>query len=82
MPTLASKLIPRSKDFKSSAQAMQAQVDDLHARLADIAQGGGPAARDKHLARGKLLPRERVEMLLDPDTPLFGNWVVGRVEYV
>ena len=69
MPTLSSKLIPRSKDFKASAQAMQAQVEDLHKRLADIAQGGGEAARQKHLARGKLLPRERVEMLLDPDTP-------------
>ena len=69
MPTLSSKLVPRSKDFKASAQAMQAQLDDLHARLTQIAQGGGEAARQKHLARGKLLPRERVEMLLDPDTP-------------
>ena len=69
MPTLSSKLVPRSKDFKASAQAMQAQLDDLHARLAQIAQGGGEAARQKHLSRGKLLPRERVEMLLDPDTP-------------
>ena len=69
MPTLSSKLIPRGKDFKASSQAMQTQVEDLHARLADIAQGGGESARQKHLARGKLLPRERVEMLLDPDTP-------------
>ncbi|MFT3664224.1 carboxyl transferase domain-containing protein [Piscinibacter sp.] len=69
MPVLASQLSPRSEDFKANAAAMRALVDDLNARLARIAQGGGEAARAKHVARGKLLPRERVEMLLDPDTP-------------
>ncbi len=69
MPQLASRLSPRSDDFKANAAAMRALVDDLNARLAQIAQGGGEAARAKHLARGKLLPRDRVEMLLDPDTP-------------
>jgi 3-methylcrotonyl-CoA carboxylase beta subunit len=69
MPTLASKLNPRSEEFKSNAQAMQALVADLNAQLERMAQGGGEAARAKHLARGKLLPRERVERLLDPDTP-------------
>ena len=46
-----------------------AWVDDLNARLAQVAQGGGEGPRTKHLARGKLLPRDRVEMLLDPGTP-------------
>ncbi|MCW7537238.1 methylcrotonoyl-CoA carboxylase [Aquabacterium sp. A7-Y] len=69
MPVLESKLSPRSEDFKANAAAMQALVADLNARLATIAQGGGEAARAKHLARGKLLPRDRVEMLLDPGTP-------------
>ena len=69
MPAITSKLAPRSDDFKANAAAMRALVDDLDARLAQIAQGGGDAARSKHVARGKLLPRERVEMLLDPDTP-------------
>ncbi|WP_298835294.1 carboxyl transferase domain-containing protein [uncultured Piscinibacter sp.] len=69
MPVLASNLSPRSEDFKANAAAMRALVDDLNAKLAQIAQGGGEAARAKHVARGKLLPRERVEMLLDPDTP-------------
>jgi len=69
MPAITSKLAPRSDDFKANAAAMRALVDDLDARLAQIAQGGGDAARAKHVARGKLLPRERVEMLLDPDTP-------------
>ncbi|MFT3953565.1 MAG: carboxyl transferase domain-containing protein [Piscinibacter sp.] len=69
MPVLASNLSPRGEDFKANAAAMRALVDDLNAKLAQIAQGGGEAARAKHTARGKLLPRERVEMLLDPDTP-------------
>ena len=69
MPVLASKLNPRTEDFKINAQALRALVDDLTAKLAQVVHGGGDAARAKHLARGKLLPRERVEMLLDPDTP-------------
>ncbi|NDY90234.1 carboxyl transferase domain-containing protein [Ideonella livida] len=69
MAPLPSKLNARSADAQANAAAMQALVDDLQAKLSQIAQGGGEAARAKHLARGKLLPRERVEMLLDPDTP-------------
>lgn len=69
MPVLVSKLNPRTEDFKANAAAMRALVDDLNARLAKIALGGGEGPRGKHLARGKLLPRDRVEMLLDPDTP-------------
>ncbi|MBX3607283.1 MAG: methylcrotonoyl-CoA carboxylase [Piscinibacter sp.] len=69
MPVIASQLNPRAEDFKANAAAMRSLVDDLNSRLAQIAQGGGEAARAKHTGRGKLLPRERVEMLLDPDTP-------------
>ena len=69
MPQLVPKLNTRSEEFKANAAAMRALVDDLNARLAKIAEGGGEGARAKHLARGKLLPRERVQMLLDPDTP-------------
>ena len=69
MPVLASKLSPRSEDFKANAVAMRLLVDDLNAKLAQVAQGGGDGPRAKHVARGKLLPRDRVEMLLDPDTP-------------
>ncbi|MEY5097505.1 MAG: hypothetical protein RJA36_224, partial [Pseudomonadota bacterium] len=50
--------------------AMRALVDDLNARLAQVAQGGGEGPRAKHVARGKLPPRERVALLLDPGTPI------------
>ncbi|WP_425261786.1 carboxyl transferase domain-containing protein [Rubrivivax sp. RP6-9] len=69
MPVLTSQLNPRSDEFQASALLMRQLVGDLNARLAQIGEGGGEAARAKHVARGKLLPRERVEMLLDPDTP-------------
>jgi 3-methylcrotonyl-CoA carboxylase beta subunit len=69
MSTLVSRLDPRSDEFKANAEAMRRGVDDLHAKLAQIALGGGERARARHVARGKLLPRERVELLLDPDTP-------------
>jgi 3-methylcrotonyl-CoA carboxylase beta subunit len=69
MPVLVSQLNPRSEEFKASSAVMNALVADLQARLARIAEGGGPAARAKHVARGKLPPRLRVELLLDPGTP-------------
>ncbi|KQM80445.1 carboxyl transferase domain-containing protein [Xylophilus sp. Leaf220] len=69
MSILSSRLNARSAEFQANAAAMRALVDDLHAQVARVAQGGGEAARAKHTARGKLLPRDRVEMLLDPGTP-------------
>ncbi len=69
MPALSSQLNPRSADFAANAAAMRALVDDLRLQLEKVAQGGGDAARAKHTARGKLLPRERVLNLLDPGTP-------------
>jgi len=69
MPILETQLNARSADFQANAQAMQVVVDDLKAQIAKAALGGGEAARAKHTARGKLLPRDRVQMLLDPGTP-------------
>ena len=69
MPVLETQLNARSADFQANATAMRALVDDLNAKFAQVEQGGGAAARAKHTARGKLLPRERVNMLLDPGTP-------------
>ncbi|MDE2176123.1 MAG: methylcrotonoyl-CoA carboxylase [Betaproteobacteria bacterium] len=69
MPILDTRLNPRSAEFTANAAALQALVDDLRARQARVAEGGGEAARAKHVARGKLLPRERVAALLDPGSP-------------
>ena len=69
MTILDSKLNSRADDFKANAAAMQLLVDDLQAKIAKIAEGGGADARKKHTSRGKLLPRDRVQMLLDPSTP-------------
>jgi len=69
MPALETKLNPRSAEFQANAAAMAALVEDLRTKTAQAAAGGGEAARAKHTARGKLLPRERVQMLLDPGTP-------------
>ena len=59
----------RSAEAAANAAAMQAAVDDLRLQIQSVANGGGEAARAKHVARGKLLPRDRVQMLLDPGTP-------------
>ncbi|MEK6346809.1 MAG: carboxyl transferase domain-containing protein [Burkholderia sp.] len=69
MPILESKLNPRSDEFRANQAALDALVADLREKNAQLAQGGGQAARDKHVARGKLLPRERIALLLDPGTP-------------
>ena len=69
MTVIQSKLSPNGAEFQANAAAMQTIVDDLKAKLAVIAQGGSESARAKHVARGKLLPRERVERLLDAGTP-------------
>ena len=69
MQALRSQIDTRSEDFRSNATRMRAVVDDLRAKAAQVALGGGDAARARHASRGKLLPRERVEHLLDPGTP-------------
>ncbi|MBN8491958.1 MAG: methylcrotonoyl-CoA carboxylase [Burkholderiales bacterium] len=69
MQALKSQINTRSEDFRANAQRLRAQVEDLRAKAAMVALGGGEAARARHASRGKLLPRERVEHLLDPGTP-------------
>ena len=69
MPVLETQLNARSADFLANAAAMRTVVDDLRTRIAQAQLGGGDAARAKHVARNKLLPRDRVNMLLDPGTP-------------
>ena len=69
MPVLKSALDVRSAAYKANAAAMSEQVADLKDKVARIREGGGARAREKHLARGKLLPRDRVRTLLDPGAP-------------
>ena len=69
MPVLETKLNARSADFQANAAALRTQVEELRTQVNKVAAGGGDVARAKHVARGKLPPRERVQMLLDPGTP-------------
>ncbi|RQO78354.1 methylcrotonoyl-CoA carboxylase [Aquitalea sp. FJL05] len=69
MPVIESKLSPRSADFQANADKMRALVADLQQKVAQAALGGGEGPRAKHIARGKLLPRERINLLLDPGAP-------------
>ena len=69
MPRLASRLDPGSDAFRGNAAHHRALADDLRRQVASVTQGGGADAQEKHTARGKLLPRERVRGLLDPGAP-------------
>ncbi len=66
---LSSAISPASAVFKTNAQAMKSLVAELHARLAAASRGGDERSRERHTGRGKLLPRQRVERLLDPGSP-------------
>ena len=69
MTVLHSEISPGSESFAANAHAMRALVHDLRARVAEVARGGGEAARQRHLGRGKKLPRERVVGLIDSGSP-------------
>ncbi|MFN4064919.1 MAG: carboxyl transferase domain-containing protein [Parazoarcus communis] len=69
MSTIKSSINTRAADFQANAASLRAMVEDLRAKAAEVSLGGGEAARAKHTARGKLLPRDRVDHLLDPGTP-------------
>ena len=69
MTILSSQVDTRSDTFKRNAEAMHALVADLKVRTDKIRLGGGEESRKRHVARGKLLPRERVRALLDPGSP-------------
>jgi 3-methylcrotonyl-CoA carboxylase beta subunit len=65
---LHSALDPSSSDFASNAEAMRGLVAELREKLAVVAGGGGKASRARHTSRGKMLARQRVDLLLDPGT--------------
>jgi 3-methylcrotonyl-CoA carboxylase beta subunit len=69
MPALETAIDPRSETFQANQAAMAALVADLRALAASVREGGGESARKRHLARGKLLPRDRIRALIDPASP-------------
>ncbi len=69
MTVLKSSLNTQSEEFRANAAAMAELVRDLEGKAAHIRQGGGEHARQKHIDRGKLLPRERIRQLLDMGSP-------------
>ncbi len=69
MTHLQSDIDVRAEAFRANAAAMAVLVADLREKVARAAAGGGEASRQRHVSRGKMLPRERVEALLDPGTP-------------
>jgi 3-methylcrotonyl-CoA carboxylase beta subunit len=68
MPAIESRLDVRSDEFLNNARAMGGLVSDLRSQVDRAAAGGGDTARARHTARGKLLPRDRIDQLLDPGT--------------
>ncbi len=79
MTVLKSALDTGSDLFAKNTEAMQAVVGDLREKAAHIELGGGARARERHLSRGKLLPRDRIDALLDEGSPFlefsqFAGW--------
>ena len=69
MAILGSSLNPSAKEFQDNVRSMKSLVDDFKQKLKVIQKGGDIHAREKHLARSKLLPRDRIYQLLDPGSP-------------
>jgi 3-methylcrotonyl-CoA carboxylase beta subunit len=68
-PILDSKIAADSAEFRANAAHNRALAERLRADVATAALGGNAKSRERHLSRGKLLPRDRVEHLLDPGSP-------------
>ena len=68
-PVLETALASNGEEFQANAARNRALAEELRARVAAAALGGPESARGKHIERGKLLPRDRVERLLDPGSP-------------
>ncbi len=79
MTQITSTINVKDATFEANQQALQTLVDDLYAKVAQIKQGGGAKYQERHLARGKLLARQRIEKLLDPGSAFleigqFAGW--------
>jgi 3-methylcrotonyl-CoA carboxylase beta subunit len=69
MPTIESAHDLRSPEANANAETMRALVADLRNTAERLRLGGGQTARERHLSRGKLLPRDRIRALIDPVSP-------------
>ncbi len=69
METLATGARPHSDDFVANDASQRALVSELRERLERVGRGGSEASRNRHSARGKLLPRDRIDYLLDRGSP-------------
>src|ERR1019366_10613713 len=80
---LHSSIEPTSSEFAGNAEALRALVAELRQKLEQVAGGGGEASRIRHTSRGKMLARQRVDLLIDPGTaflelsPLAANGLYG-----
>ena len=77
MAILTSRVNPKGEEFQANARHMTALVRDLEQKIAQVARGGPERAREKHTSRGKLLPRERLELLIDPGSPFLEIGALG-----
>src|SRR6266508_5262868 len=69
MPVLSTSVDPRSPSYVDNRAAMLARLAELDQALSDVLSGGGEKYVARHHARGKLLARERIELLVDRDSP-------------
>ncbi len=69
MAVLHSLHDPRSPESRANEAAIRQAVEEIAEKAALVIEGGGAKARERHLSRGKLLPRERIDRLLDPGSP-------------
>ncbi len=69
MSVLHTNVNLRGEEAKANTQAMTDLMRDLEEKVAVVKQGGGERARERHVGRGKLLPRDRVRTLVDPGAP-------------
>jgi 3-methylcrotonyl-CoA carboxylase beta subunit len=69
MSVIQSRINTRDATFSANREDMQAQVSDLRKLVDQVRQGGGPKSQERHTSRGKLLPRDRLNAVLDPGSP-------------
>ena len=69
MPVIQSKINTHGDEFKANAERMKLLVADLRGKVVQVRAGGSASSRQRHVDRGKLLPRDRVDQLLDPGSP-------------